>query len=131
MRAPSLPGRNNGLQDVVRALLDRRDEVYVVTINHREHEVQRPCRATRDDIPCKLQLAATPKSSADDPWIAPAMNARKNNHEVLKSSVPQDVGKTSKDSTTGSPVALRIREGIVRNPRDRGVHRPRNSPPSP
>ena len=51
------------------------------------------------------------------------MNARKNNHEVIKGSVPQDVGKTSKDGTTGSPVALRVREGIVRNPRDRGVHR--------
>lgn len=52
------------------------------------------------------------------------MNAGKNDHEVLEAKVPQDIGKPSKRGTTGSSVTLRIREGIISNPRESGVHRP-------
>ena len=51
------------------------------------------------------------------------MDARENDYDVLERAVPEDVGETSENGTVRSSVTLRIREGIVYDPRDGGVHR--------
>jgi hypothetical protein len=46
------------------------------------------------------------------------VNASQDNQEVLKRSVPKDVGESSQKNPAGSAVAFRVSEGAVRHERD-------------
>jgi hypothetical protein len=61
---------------------------------------------------------APAKPSTDLAGITLPVNASQDNHEVLKRSVPEDVGESSEKNAAGSAVAFRVGEGVARHARD-------------
>lgn len=73
--------------------------------------------------PLKPEVRRSAKSSTDRTGIALAVNARQDDNQILKHSVPEDVGESAQQSTAGAAVPIGVCKRIVRDPGNDSVHR--------